>query len=214
MKPIKNLLFDLGGVLYHISYQQAFDAFAPLSKVSLKQHFQQLSQTDFFNDIDEGRLDPKEFLLQLRKLIQVHEHVSDEQLLSAWDQILLHPAPKWQDWLHNLSRHYSLYLLSNNNELHLASIKASYPESTPYSELEKYFEDLYYSHTLQARKPKMESFEKVMALSSLKGGETLFIDDTLPNIEAAQSVGLQTFHFAHNGPLEQLSFLLPPAKIT
>ena len=57
-----------------------------------------------------------------------------------------------------------------------------------------YFIKAYYSQTLGLRKPYTNSFEKIIEEQALNPSETLFIDDTLKNIEGAQKVGLQTVH--------------------
>jgi len=203
----KNLLFDLGGVLYNISYQACFDAFAKIADVPLKSFVKQLSQAPFFDEVDEGKVSKEKLIVTMRQMLKIGVNVKDESIIEAWDKILVGPALGWQDTLQALSQKYKLYLLSNNNQLHLNSIKASYPLSTPYSSLEAHFVDLHYSHTLGIRKPKIESFKKVIELSQLNPRETLFIDDTLPNIESAKNVGLEVFHFEHNGSLKQLDFL-------
>jgi FMN phosphatase YigB (HAD superfamily) len=204
---IHNLLLDLGGVLYNISYQNMFDAFGKLSSVPLKPLVQQLAQNPFFDDVDEGRVSKSELILTMRQLLKMGPEIHDDSIIEAWDKILVGPAPRWQTTLEKLSKKYRLILLSNNNDMHLSSIKASYPSATPYSVLESHFTDLYYSHTIGIRKPKVESFTKTIELAKLNPVETLFIDDTLPNIEAAALTGLKTFHFEHNGSLAQLEFL-------
>ncbi|MDH4467016.1 MAG: HAD family phosphatase [Bacteriovoracaceae bacterium] len=207
MKPIKNILFDLGGVLFHISYQHCFDAFKEIAKIPLETHFKQLAQSDLLNKVDEGKISEREFLPAIRKLVEIYPHVTDQAIMEAWDKILVGPAPGWKEVLEKLSKKYKLYLLSNNNEMHLSSIKRSYPATSSFQVLESYFKELHYSHTLGIRKPKIESYLEVIKRCGIDPTETLFIDDTLPNIEVAREVKLQTFHFEHNGPLTQLDFL-------
>jgi len=207
-KTIKNILFDLGGVLFHISYQRCFDAFKEIAKIPLAIHFQQLAQSDLLNNVDEGKISNKDFLTEIRKLVEIFPHVTDQEILNAWDKILVGPAPGWKETLEKLSKKYQLYLLSNNNEMHLASIKRHYPPENSFEHFESYFQELHYSHTIGIRKPKLGSYLEVIKRCSIDPKETLFIDDTPPNIEVAKEANLQTFHFEHNGPLSQLDFLL------
>jgi putative hydrolase of the HAD superfamily len=55
-----------------------------------------------------------------------------------------------------------------------------------------FFKTAYYSHTLKQRKPEVAAFEAVLQDSGLDAAKTLFIDDTISNIEGAQKAGLQT----------------------
>jgi putative hydrolase of the HAD superfamily len=43
-------------------------------------------------------------------------------------------------------------------------------------------------------KPQREIFEAVLQRADIKAGETLFIDDSLKNCEAAQLLGIHTYH--------------------
>ena len=46
------------------------------------------------------------------------------------------------------------------------------------------------------RKPDIASFQKIIEEQKLNPAETLFIDDTLVNVEAAAKAGLQIVHLA------------------
>jgi HAD superfamily hydrolase (TIGR01509 family) len=52
----------------------------------------------------------------------------------------------------------------------------------------------YYSHEINLRKPSKECFEFVLKSENLNPKETLFIDDSETNVEAAKTVGLNTIH--------------------
>ena len=46
----------------------------------------------------------------------------------------------------------------------------------------------------ELRKPYVESYQQIIAEQQLNPAETLFIDDTIKNIEGAKLAGLQTIH--------------------
>lgn len=52
------------------------------------------------------------------------------------------------------------------------------------------FHKCYYSHLIGLRKPHAEVYEFVLADAGIQAADTLFIDDSLPNIEAAQKLGI------------------------
>jgi len=56
------------------------------------------------------------------------------------------------------------------------------------------FEKAWYSHEIGIRKPYKEAYQWVLKDGGLQAGETIFIDDTLVNIDGAAEAGLQTIH--------------------
>ena len=69
-----------------------------------------------------------------------------------------------------------------------------YTEDFGKNDFNEQFIKAYYSQELGLRKPFLESFQYILKEQGLDPAETLFIDDTLKNIEAAKKIGLQTFH--------------------
>lgn len=58
--------------------------------------------------------------------------------------------------------------------------------------MEDYFEKMYLSYEMKLAKPDIRIFEKVLENSSLVPEETLFVDDSPVNLEAAQKLGIKT----------------------
>jgi putative hydrolase of the HAD superfamily len=56
------------------------------------------------------------------------------------------------------------------------------------------------------RKPGAQIFEYVLRDENLEAQETLFIDDTWINIEAAQKLGFKTHHLLPTERIELLDF--------
>ena len=57
------------------------------------------------------------------------------------------------------------------------------------------FRGIVISGEIQMMKPEPEIFEYLLRRYELSAAETMFIDDHLPNIEAAQALGLHTILF-------------------
>ena len=95
--------------------------------------------------------------------------------------------------LQTLKSHYSLYLLSNTNAIHLEDVmlKLSLQGISSFGEL---FDKEYYSHLVGMRKPDAEIYEYVLENQHLYAPETIFFDDNPDNIKSARSLGIQTFH--------------------
>jgi HAD superfamily hydrolase (TIGR01509 family) len=69
-----------------------------------------------------------------------------------------------------------------------------YKDQVSNENLDDLFIAAYYSYKLGLRKPSKEIFKAVIQKENLNPAETLFIDDSLANIEAARSTGLQAIH--------------------
>jgi putative hydrolase of the HAD superfamily len=191
---IKNIIFDLGGVILNIRYQNALEAFQKLSKNHKALEFTQQQQSRFFDDYETGRLSDAAFREGLRQHYEIE--ASDQEIDAAWNAMLLDIPAERIALLQALGRKYRLFLLSNTNAIHLVRFTALVAENFALPSLESLFEKTYYSHLLGQRKPDAAVFEHILGQQQLKRGETLFIDDSIQHIEGASQVGIQTLLLA------------------
>lgn len=192
MQGIKNIIFDLGGVILNINYQLTSDAFTQLGVKNFKELYSQFHGSSLFNDLETGHVSTQEFLAEMHQ--HVPETVTDEQLKAAWNAMLLDFPLQRLQLLQQLRQHYNLYLLSNTNAIHLEEFNRMLQETRGIPSLSSFFDRAYYSHLMGQRKPDKASYQMVLDENGLKAAETVFIDDLLPNIEGAKAVGLQTIH--------------------
>jgi putative hydrolase of the HAD superfamily len=66
---------------------------------------------------------------------------------------------------------------------------------------------IFYSARLGAKKPDADFFFKVQAATGLAGEEILLIDDSLPNVVAAQKAGWRALHWTSDSSPSLLSNL-------
>ena len=64
-KGIKNILFDLGGVLFHIDYQRTIDAFKSLGEADFERLFTQHQQNALFDSFETGKISSKSFIEEI-----------------------------------------------------------------------------------------------------------------------------------------------------
>ena len=111
---IKNIIFDLGGVIYDIRYENIAEAFARMGASNLVALYSKAQQTDFIDKFEEGLISTTEFCEEIRRLSEVP--LSDAQIEEAWNAILIDvPAPR-VDFLLKLKEKYKLFLFSNTNQ--------------------------------------------------------------------------------------------------
>jgi FMN phosphatase YigB (HAD superfamily) len=95
------------------------------------------------------------------------------------------------DFLESIKGKYRLFLLSNTNIIHFTAFKEILQKEAGKASLDEYFIKSYYSHEIKLRKPYKDIYEFILKDGDMKAEETLFIDDTIDNIEAAKKIGIQ-----------------------
>jgi putative hydrolase of the HAD superfamily len=193
MEETKNIIFDLGGVILNLDNRKTEDAFHAMGAKNFREYFGPGMAASFFREYETGKINDQQFLVSLRDLI--HADVPDPVLIMAWNAMLLDFPPERIRLLDDLrSQKYRLFLFSNTNALHLKEVHRIYSSSFPERQLDDHFEKAYYSHLMGMRKPDAESFHLILAENNLQAEATLFVDDTLVNIEAARRLGLKAVH--------------------
>ena len=190
MQKIKNIIFDLGGVFLDIDFQRTEIAFKNLGLANFKKFFSQHTASPLFEDLETGKITDEVFYSRFRH--QTGKNFTDQQIEVAWNALLgTFPAERLV-WLQDIRQRYKIYLFSNTNHIHLMAFQKIYQQCSGGESFDDNFIRSYYSHEFGLRKPYPESFIRLMELENLQPGETLFIDDTIGNIDGAQQAGLQT----------------------
>jgi putative hydrolase of the HAD superfamily len=192
MQPIKNIIFDLGGVFLNINFQLTNQAFNNLGVDRFEAMFNQHHSNDLFELLETGKLSPAEFYDAFRK--ESNTDLSNEQIQIAWNALLLDFPAERIEWLNQIKDRYNIFLFSNTNEIHYDQFILDFAKAFPGKDFNSYFIKAYYSQTLGLRKPYVESYQQILNEQQLDPAETLFIDDTIKNIEGAKLAGLQTIH--------------------
>lgn len=192
MQHIKNIIFDLGGVFIHINYNKTLKAFTDLQVSDFNSFYTQHYASDLFELLETGKLEAKEFYNKFRN--HTNTSLADEEIEDSWNALLGSFYIDRLEWLNKIRHHYKVFLLSNTNIIHYKAFMKIYREQTGNNSFDDYFIKAYYSHEMGLRKPYTEAYKYVLNKQHLKVSETLFIDDTLTNVEGAQKAGLQTIH--------------------
>lgn len=201
MQTVKAIIFDLGGVLLNIDFKESEKAFAELGVKDFSGFFSQFHSNPLFRQLETG-MDDQLFYDEFRAATQLP--LSNEQIKDAWNALLLDFRKESLAALPPLREKYEVYLLSNTNEIHLQEFQHRYRQLYPGSELDELFDVAYYSHRIGHRKPNASAFEYVLNKHALVPANTIFIDDSINNIEAAQSLGIQTVHLLPGMKIEEL----------
>ncbi len=188
---IKNIIFDLGGVILNIDYNKTSEEFKRLGIKNFDELYSQVRQSGLFDNLEKGLISESEFRNELRRLSGVN--LSDKAIDKAWNAMLLDLPAGRIEILLEAKKHYRTFLLSNTNIIHLKAYTSELKRVHKIDSLGALFEKEFFSHYIRRRKPDYEAFEYVIKETGINPAETLFIDDSPQHIEGAKRAGLLTF---------------------
>jgi glucose-1-phosphatase len=193
MTEVKNLIFDLGGVILDLSVDHTLQSFADLSGIDKQKVVEIFHSSEGFLLYEKGMMSDAEFRDFIRHVYKVN--VQDQEIDRCWNAMLRgFPLAKLK-LLNDLKVRYQVFLLSNTNGIHLEYINSRMlPAISHGISLDVFFHKAYYSHLMKKRKPDAHIFQQVLKENQLVAAETLFLDDNESNILGAQAVGIQTVH--------------------
>jgi glucose-1-phosphatase len=192
-RAVKNLIFDLGGVILDLSVDTTLSSFANLSGIEKSTVKRLFVSSPEFELYEKGGLSDGDFREFVKKLYSID--VPDETLDACWNAMLLGFPKKKLELLETLKGKYNVYLLSNTNDIHLQYINnILLPQVNHHTSLDDFFHRAYFSHRMKKRKPDAEIFEQVLNEGNFLPGETLFLDDNQSNVEGAGKLGIKTVH--------------------
>ncbi|OIP00436.1 MAG: hypothetical protein AUJ98_07785 [Bacteroidetes bacterium CG2_30_33_31] len=207
---IKNIIFDLGGVILNIDYNKTSEAFRDLGLIDFDNLYSQSEQSHLFDKFEKGLISENDFRENIRIFSKIN--LTDFQIDSAWNAMLLDlPAERIQI-LMTAKKNYRTFLLSNTNIIHLRSYTENLYKKHNIKSLSELFEKEFFSHEIHLRKPDIESFNYLIKSADIDRKETLFIDDSIQHIEGAKIAQLHTFFIDKNRNLD-LSNLFENGKL-
>lgn len=188
---IKNLIFDLGGVIIDVDVRNAMKRFAALGLEHPERFLDPYHQSGIFNDVEDGKIDAATFVDELGRLIG--RRPDPAAVARAWHGFAVGLSIAKLRYLDDLRRRgYKLYLLSNTNPFMMmwADSPAFSPELRP---LSSYFDGMFLSYRMKCSKPGEEIFSRLIAETGINPAETLFVDDSQANVDAGLRHGLRVF---------------------
>ncbi|MDA3615622.1 HAD family hydrolase [Polluticaenibacter yanchengensis] len=187
---IKYFIFDFGGIFINIHYHATRKAFIDLGFTGFDDFYSQSHALDLFEKLETGAISSTDFYNSVRHISKL-PHLTDIDIETAWSAMLGDFRLESLKFVLKLKEKYPVYLLSNTNTIHFTRFENALKALTGHS-LAYYFNKVYYSHEVHLRKPNADIYEYVLNDISAEAHESVFIDDTRVNIEAASKLGLAT----------------------
>ncbi len=195
------IILDFGAVILNIDFQKTIDAFRELGIENFQAIFSKHKQSELMQSFEKGEASTDDFRSFIRSQSDVS--LSDEQIDSAWNALLLDYPTQRIEFLGRIGQHYPLFLLSNTNKVHHDQFQQHFYQQFGF-ELNSLFRKAYYSHQMGDRKPNLSCYQIVIDEQELTPSNTIFVDDTLLNIEAAEEIGIKGIHLTSQDELVEL----------
>lgn len=183
---IKNLLFDMGGVVFNQNTEEAFRRFRQAG-IDTDYYMGKYGQKDFFLDLESGDIDDKEFCRRMSEV--VGKTITWDEAQHCWlgffDGV---PEERLRN-LELLRKDYHLCLLSNTNPFMMA-----FTRSNQFSKggrpIIDFFDSFFCSYEMKCCKPADEIFLDALKRDNMLAEECLFVDDSQANCNAAKKLGI------------------------
>ena len=191
-KQIKNIVFDLGGVLVDLDFKAAINGLQQAGFANVKEQLMAFDQGGIFQKFELGEMTADEFRTAIRENSTVT--LTDEEIDALWNAMLLEIPREKLELILDLRGKYMVYLLSNTNSIHWDYVCKNAFNYRGFR-VNDYFEETFLSYEMHLAKPDKAIYEKVLQDANLLAEETLFIDDSEANCKAAEEVGIHAHHY-------------------
>lgn len=184
---IKNIILDFGDIFIDLDKSATPKAMEAFGYSELTPELSVL-----FNTYEKGLITTDDFIAQIKNTFP---KASEKDILQAWNAILLDFPDYRLEFLEQLAKEkkYRLFLLSNTNDLHIEFVKKQMG-TKKYSRFKNAFEQFYLSYEIFLRKPDVEIYDYVLKQNNLNPLETIFVDDTKENTDAAATLGIKVWN--------------------
>lgn len=197
VKGIRNIIFDLGGVIINLDQAKTIEAFRRLSYMPFEQLYNPSAQNDLFDQFDRGEIGSDAFFNTLKQELRFDGPIA--QLQKAWNAMLLDVPQERLDMLVELKPRYRTFLLSNTCEPHIAAFEHDLYIRHGVRNFNDYFEKVYYSCRMGMRKPDRAIFDYVLRENRMRPEETVFIDDSVTHVRGAGEAGINAYLLPKGG---------------
>lgn len=188
---IKNILFDMGGVIIPISHARAVSRFKEIGLVDADTQLDSYTQQGIFGALEEGRISDEDFRKELSLL--VNQELTWDQCQYAWLGYMMEVPRKNLEMMQRLRQEgYRVILLSNTNPFIIRWVMSNEFDGQGHG-IDHYLDAAYMSYKCGCMKPAEAFFQYVLQTENILPEETLFLDDGPRNIEVANKFGIHTF---------------------
>ena len=189
---IKNIIFDLGGVILDIDENIVYKELEKLG-ISTTELSHSKEFIELMSKFDTGIYTAPTFRKKAKALLGL-EKMTDKRFDDIWNAMLLDIPRERIEAIEKVKKHYKIFLMSNTNVIHYDLYIRDLQLRFGYNEFDELFHKSYFSFAEHLEKPDPRFFELILDHEGLLPEETLFIDDTEKNVKVARSLGIHTYN--------------------
>lgn len=190
----KNILFDLGNVIISLAPERTHQGLKKL--LSIEYDLFSSHPYQLFYDYETGAISEIEFFNEILSFSN-DTQLQYREIQNVWNAMLLDIPLDRLEMMESLSETYKVFILSNTNKTHISWVESFLKTHYGQSNWSNWgVEKAFYSHETRSRKPEKAIFDFVEKKASILPAESIFIDDHLPNVEAARKYGWNAVHHA------------------
>ena len=195
MKQLNSIIFDLGGVLIDWQPERMYSKLIT-DENKRKWFLEEICNLDWNEEQDGGRTIAEANRLLIEQYPDYREWI--EAYYQRWDEMLGGPIEGTVEVFRKLRQNPSrkIYALTNWSA-------ETFPKALEIFDFLHWFDGRVVSGEEKTRKPFRDIYEIILNRFELVPEETLFIDDNLRNIKAAEEMGIVCHHFKSPELLEQ-----------
>ena len=191
---IRNVVFDVGGVLVRLRYQPFID-YLSAAGVDMTDLPGWLTRVDLAAH-ERGEMSGEELLGRVAGMAS--RALDPDELAARWLD-MFDRAQEMLDLASGLMESHRVFLLSNVGDMHWRHLNAEYG-------LERVAHGVLTSFEAGAVKPDAEIYRVAERRFALDPAATVFIDDLPPNVAGARACGWHAIH--HRGPAQTVAQLV------
>lgn len=179
---IKAIIFDLGKVVFDLSFDRIFQSWANTSRQEFQDIKRKFVFNNLFDQLERNEISSTDFRASISETLSMN--LTDEDFDKGWCDLYLDVYYGIEKILIELKYRYRLVALTNTNIIHnkIGRLK--------YADVLQHFEKIFSSYEMQTRKPEEKAYRIVLDYLQCQPAETVFLDDNIENINGAKKIGI------------------------
>jgi len=192
MSAIKNIVFDLGGVLVDWNPDYVYRKIFHNDEAKMKWFYQNICTPDWNEEQDAGRALADATEMLVKKFPEHEENI--RAYYGRWEEMLGGPIEGTVEVLRKLKekKDFKLYALTNWSH-------ETFPIALNRYDFLHWFDGRLVSGEEKTRKPFKKIYELLVERFRLNPGESVYTDDNVRNLQPAADLGFHTIHFQSPG---------------
>ncbi|MDD5005012.1 MAG: HAD family phosphatase [Candidatus Omnitrophica bacterium] len=180
------ILFDLGRVLIDFDHNIAVKRMKHFCSLDENNIYDLFFDSDLTDRFEKGLISSLEFFQELKA--RLNAKISYEEFVPIWNEIFT-PHPGMREIVESLKDNYSLYMVSNINELHFKYLQQQFKDYFVY------FSYIFLSYELKLRKPDLKIYELIIDYLKIPAEKIIYTDDRPELVNAAKKLDIDAFVF-------------------